>query len=453
MTAAADALDEVTPEVVRRIEEALAEGNAEEARALLESLSASGQAAVVEQVSDQQRDQLIELLGNNLDPEMLTELDEDVRDDVLDQLDSKDIAAAALELDTDDAVNLIEDLPEDEQREVLAEMPAEERAEIETALAYPEDSAGRLMQRSLVKVPDSWTVGEVIDYCREATDLPDDVYDIFVVDRVGRLRGSVPLGRMLRAKRPVPIIDLADPDIPSVNVMTDQAEVAHLFRDKNLVSSPVVDDTRRLLGVIMVDDVVDVIDEEAEEDLLKMAGVGADDMHANTIQTTQRRAWWLAINLVTAVIASLVIGQFENAIEKIVALAVLMPIVASMGGNAGTQTVTVAVRALAMGELTAANTLRFVLKEAAVGGLNGLVFAILMGGAVMAWYGDWRLGAVIGAAMICNLVAAALAGTLIPLGLQKIGVDPAVSSTVFLTTVTDVIGFLAFLGLATLFLL
>ena len=219
------------------------------------------------------------------------------------------------------------------------------------------------------------------------------------------------------------------------------------------MSCPVVDEDRRLLGVIMVDDVVDVIDEEAEEDLMRMGGVGADDMHVNTLETTQRRAWWLAVNLVTAVIASLVIGQFENAIEKIVALAVLMPIVASMGGNAGTQTVTVAVRALAMGELTATNMFRFIFKEVAVGGLNGMLFAVLMGGAVFAWYGDWKLGAVIGSAMVCNLVAAALAGTLIPLGLQKIGVDPAVSSTVFLTTVTDVIGFLAFLGLATIFLL
>jgi magnesium transporter len=229
--------------------------------------------------------------------------------------------------------------------------------------------------------------------------------------------------------------------------------VAHLFRDQNLVSCPVVDTDRRLLGVIMVDDVVDVIDQEAEEDLLKMGGVAADDMHASTVRTVRARAVWLAVNLLTAVIASLVIGQFETAIEKIVALAVLMPIVASMGGNAGTQTVTVAVRALAMGELTAANALRFIGKEIAVGGLNGVIFALVMGAAVILWFDDWRLGAVIGAAMICNLLAAALGGTLIPLGLQKIGVDPAVSSTVFLTTVTDVIGFLAFLGLATLFLL
>ena len=453
MSADGDALDEVTPELVRRIEDALAGGRNDEAKRVLAELSPVGQAAVLEQVSEPERDALVGLLKRDLDPEVLTELDDEVRDDVLEQLDSKDIAAAASQLETDDAASLLEDMAEDERREVLAEIPAEERAEIEQALAYPEDSAGRMMQRSLVKVPQSWTVGQVIDYCREAGDLPEDVYDLFVVDRSGRLKGSVPLGRMLRSKRPVPIMDIVDPDISSVPATADQAEVAHLFRDQNLVSCPVVDDKGRLLGVIMVDDVVDVIDEEAEEDLLKMGGVGHDDMHANTIRTVRLRGVWLALNLFTAVVASLVIGQFEGAIEKIVALAVLMPIVASMGGNAGTQTVTVAVRALAMGELTPANALRFIVKEIAVGGLNGMIFALVMGAAVVLWYQDWRLGAVIGAAMICNLVAAALAGTLIPIGLQKFGVDPAVSSTVFLTTVTDVIGFLAFLGLATLFLL
>lgn len=453
MSAEAEALDEVTPELVRRIEAALADGRSDDVRSLLNELSAAGQAWVLEQVAEPEREGLVALLRRDLDPEMLTELDEDVRDDVLEQLDSKDIAAAARELEADDAANLLEDLPEEERREVLAELPAGDRADIESALAYPEDSAGRLMQRSLVKVPDTWTIGQVIDHCREAEDLPDDVYDLFVVDTWGRLRGSVPLGRMLRTKRPVPILDIVDPDIPSVPLTAKQTEVAHLFRDQNLVSCPVVDADRRLLGVIMVDDIVDVIDEEAEADLLKMGGVGSDDMHANTIRTVRLRALWLTVNLFTAVIASLVIGQFEDAIEKIVALAVLMPIVASMGGNAGTQTVTVAVRALAMGELTAANAFRFIAKEVAVGGLNGLIFAVLMGGSVLLWYHDWRLGAVIGAAMICNLIAAALGGTLIPLGLQKFGVDPAVSSTVFLTTVTDVIGFLAFLGLATVFLL
>ena len=453
MSGETDVLDEVPPELVRRVEAALTEDRTDDVRSLLADLSATGQASIIEQLSDDERDKLVEILKSDLDPETLLELVEGVRESVLDHLNSKDIAAAARELETDDAAFIIDELEADERAEVLAELPADERAEIESALAYPDGTAGRLMQRSLVRIPDGWTVGEVIDHCREATDLPDDVYDIFVVDSGGRLRGSVPLGRMLRTKRPVPILDIVDPDIPSVPATAEQDEVAHLFRDKNLVSCPVIDEIGRLQGVIMVDDVVDVIDEEAEEDLMRMGGVGADDMHVNTLETTQRRAWWLAVNLVTAVIASLVIGQFENAIEKIVALAVLMPIVASMGGNAGTQTVTVAVRALAMGELTATNMFRFIFKEVAVGGLNGMLFAVLMGGAVFAWYGDWKLGAVIGSAMVCNLVAAALAGTLIPLGLQKIGVDPAVSSTVFLTTVTDVIGFLAFLGLATIFLL
>lgn len=453
MSAGPDILDEVTPELVRRIEEALDGGRNEEAKVLLGELSPAGQAAVLEQVAERHLDALVALTKRELDPEALAELDEDVREEVLEQLDTKEIAAAAHELEADDAATLLEELPEAERREILAELPADERADIESTLAYPDGTAGRLMQRSLVKVPETWSVGEVIDYCREATDLPDDVYDLFVVDLNGRLRGSVPLGRMLRTKRPVPIIDLADPEIPAVPVDMGQEQVARLFRDQNLVSSPVVDSERRLLGVIMVDDVVDVIDEEAESNLLRMGGVGIDDIHANTLRTTQRRAWWLGVNLLTAIVASFVIGQFEHAIEKIVVLAVLMPIVASMGGNAGTQTVTVAVRALGMGELTAANAFRFVAKEFAVGGLNGLVFAFVMGAAVVAWYGDWRLGAVIAAAMVFNLLAAALAGTLIPLGLQKAGVDPAVSSTVFLTTVTDVVGFLAFLGLATLFLL
>lgn len=453
MSSESEILDEVPPELIRRVEAALAEDRAEDVRSLLGELSASGQAFVLEQVAEPERDKLVGILKRDLDPEALTELDDEVLEDVLEQLDSKDIAAAAHELEADDAAGILEDLPEDERREVLAELPPDERADIESALAYPDGTAGRLMQRSLVKVPDGWMVGQVIDHCREATDLPDDVYDIFVVDSTGRLLGSVPLGRMLRTKRPVPIRDIVDPDIPSVPAFAPQAEVAHLFRDMNLVSCPVVDAGGRLAGVIMVDDVVDVIDEEAEADLLKMGGVGIDDMYASPVRTARLRALWLTVNLATAVLASLVIGQFEHSIEKIVALAVLMPIVASMGGNAGTQTVTVAVRALAMGELTAANAFRFVVKEAAVGGLNGLVFALLMGAAVVAWYGDWRLGAVIAAAMICNLLAAALAGTLIPLGLQKFGIDPAVSSTVFLTTVTDVIGFLAFLGLATAFLL
>ncbi len=448
-----DVLDEVPPELIRRIETLLADGQADDVRALLADLSPAGQAQVLEQLSEPERETLVSVLKRDLDPETLTELDEEVLDDVLDQFDSKDIAAVASKLEADDAAAILEELPEDERREVLAELPARERAEIEQALAYPEDSAGRLMQRSLVKVPDTWTVGEVIDYCREASDLPDDVYDIFVVDGAGRLRGSVPLGRMLRNKRPMSILGIVDPEIPSVPTTADRREVAHLFRDQNLVSCPVVDGDGRLLGVIMVDDVVDVIDEEAEDDLLKMGGVGADDMHVDTVGTVTRRAPWLLLNVGTALISSLVIGQFEHAIEKIVILAVLMPIVASMGGNAGIQTVTVTVRALATGDLTAANALRFIAKEAAVGSLNGIVFAVVLALGAILLFGDVQLGAVIGAAMMCNLVVAALAGALVPLSLKKLGVDPAVSSTVFLTTITDVVGYVAFLGFATIVLL
>ncbi len=450
---AGSSLDEVTPSLIALVLEHLEHGRVDEIRTATADLSPAGMAHLLEQVAPDARNQLVGILKGHLDPETLIELDDEVREEVLENLEPKDIAAAAQELDTDDAAEIISVLPEVERREVLSELPAADRAIIEETLAYPEHSAGRLMQRELVAVPATWTVGEVIDHCRDATDLPDDVYDLFVVDADRRLRGSVALGRMLRTKRPVPVVDIMDPDIPSIPVTADQEEVAHIFRDQNLVSCPVVDNERRLLGVIMVDDVVDVIDEEAEDDLARMGGVSGIDIHEPAARTTRSRFGWLFVNLGTAFLASSVIGRFEDELQKVVALAVLMPIVASMGGNAGTQTVTVAVRALAMGELTTANALRFVLKEIIVGGANGFMFALIVGAVTWLWFHDPRIALTIGAAMVINLLAAALAGTLIPLGLQWLRVDPAVSSTVFLTTVTDVVGFLAFLGLAAVFLL
>lgn len=448
-----DSLDEVSDALLRTVLEHLEYGRIDEIRAVASDLSPAGVAHLLEQVNPDARTQFVGILKRDMDPETLVELDDDVRDEVLEAMEPSDIVEAARELDTDDAADILEDLPDEERREVLAALPADERAAIEEALAYPEYTAGRLMQRELVAVPSAWTVGQVIDYCREATDLPDDVYDLFVVDEQRRLLGSVALGRMLRTKRPVPILEIMDPDIPSIPVTAEQEEVAHIFRDQNLVSCPVVDPQDRLLGVIMVDDVLDVIDEEAEDDILKMGGVREDDVHAPVVRTARQRFWWLLVNLGTALLASAVIGQFEAELQRVVALAVLMPIVASMGGNAGTQTVTVAVRALAMGELTIANIARFVVKEIFVGGANGLIFALILGLVTWLWFHDPRIGLVIAAAMVINLVCAALAGTLIPLGLQRAGVDPAVSSTVFLTTVTDVVGFLAFLGLAAVFLL
>ncbi|MEE8622288.1 MAG: magnesium transporter, partial [Alphaproteobacteria bacterium] len=328
---------------------------------------------------------------------------------------------------------------------------------LEEGLSWPEDSAGRLMQSELVAVPSFWTVGETIDFLRQAAErdseeLPEEFYDIFVVDPKHKPVGTIPLSRLLRTKRPVKLSDLMMPDMRLVPVEMDQEAVAFLFRRYDLASAPVVDEAGRLVGVITVDDVLDVIDEEAEEDIMRLGGVVETDLYRAVLDTTKSRFSWLVVNLATAIVASIVIGFFEVTIRQIVALAVLMPIVASMGGNAGTQTLTVAVRALAMKELTASNTLRAVGKEVLVGGFNGVLFAVLMGIVAWLWFASPAIGLVIAAAMVINLLVAGLAGVAIPLGLERTGVDPAVASGVVLTTVTDVVGFLAFLGLAALFL-
>jgi magnesium transporter len=325
-------------------------------------------------------------------------------------------------------------------------------------LTYPEDSAGRLMQRELVAIPSYWTVGETIDFMRQAAErdadeLPEEFYDIFVVDPKHQPLGTVPLSRVLRTKRPVKVSDLMASEIRPVPVTMDQEDVAFLFRQYDLASAPVVSEDGRLVGVVTHDDVVDVIDEEAEEDLMRMGGVTGTDLYRAAIDTTRSRFSWLVVNLATAIVASIVIGLFEGTIQQIVALAVLMPIVASMGGNAGTQTLTVAVRALAMKELTASNALRIVGKEVLVGGFNGLLFAVLMGIVAWLWFASPEIGIVIAAAMMINLIVAGFAGVAIPVGLDRTGIDPAVGSVVLLTTITDVVGFAVFLGLAALFLL
>jgi magnesium transporter len=443
----------VSPEKISEIVAAVSDGRVEELRALVAPLSAADIAHVLEQISSDERRALVGLIGLQLDPEALIELDEDVREDVIQSLAPKQIAALATELASDDAADIIGDLDEQERAEVLAQMPAEERANVEESLSYADGTAGRLMQHEVAKVPQLWTVGEIIDYFRETTDeLPEDIYDVFVVDGEDRPVGVVALGSLVRNKRPTHVSEIMERDIPTVQVTAPQDEVAHLFRDENLVSCPVVDDRGRLVGVITVDDVVDVIDEEAEKDLLGMAGVSEVDIFADVRRTATARFGWLFVNLLTALLASSVIGLFETEIAKVVALAVLAPIVASMGGNAGTQTLAVAVRALAMNELTVTNALRFVGKELLVGSFNGVLFALITGMVAALWFADWRIGAIIGAALVVNLLSAALAGTLIPLGMEKMRIDPAVASVVFLTTVTDVVGFFSFLGLAALFL-
>lgn len=456
--------DDVAPPHLRELRDLLEENDRAGIRALTEEMHAADLARIIEVLPAEQREDLIDALRPDFDPEILAYVAPELREEVIDLLEPKDAAAAVAELDTDDAVDVIQDLDEEAQREILENLPAEARALVQQGLTFPEFSAGRLMQRELVSAPQFWTVGRLIDYLRAAgeqaapdrfgPELPEQFYDVFVVDPMHRVVGSIPLSRILRTKRTVKLASILDEDIRTIAATMDQEEVARLFRRYGMVSAPVIDTAGRLIGVITVDDVVDVMEEEATEDLLRLAGVGeGGDLYRAALDTAQSRFSWLAVNLLTAIVASLVIALFEGSIQKIVALAVLMPIVASMGGNAGTQTLTVIVRAIATRELTSANALRVVGKEFLVGLLNGLLFAVIVGSIAWGWFGDSRIGIVIALAMIINLVAAGLFGAIIPLGFRKLKIDPAIASVVFLTTVTDVVGFLAFLGLATFMLL
>ncbi len=437
----------IAPDLVRAVEDALDRN--EPTDELIAPLHAADVADLFEELGGDSRRQLAHALRGRLDAEVLTHLDESVRSEVVDVLGSSEIASAITELESDDALDVIEDLEDEELAAVLRQLSPSDRILLEEALSWPEDSAGRLMQRDLVTVPPEWSVGGTIDYMRaRAAHLPRDFYDIFVVDDAGRPVGFVPLSRLMRNRRPVGIGDIMYTEIHAIPLEMDQEDVALFFRQYGMVTAPVVDGGGRLVGVITVDDIVDVIHDEHEEDLMHLGGVAADDFYHDILKTTRSRFSWLLVNLGTAAIASAAIGFFDAAIEQVVALAILMPIVASMGGNAGTQTLTVAVRALALKELTAANALRIISKEVVVGSINGVLFALLAGALAWAWFGSPIIGAVIGLAMIINLIAAAFSGVAIPLVLERVGVDPAVASAVILTTVTDVIGFVAFLGLA-----
>ncbi|MET0633816.1 MAG: magnesium transporter [Xanthobacteraceae bacterium] len=406
---------------------------------------------LIEALDPDLRPRLVELLGHDFDFTALTEVDDTVREEILEELPAETVAEGVRELDTDDAVAILEDLPKDEQTEILDQLPATERVALARGLDYPENSAGRRMQDEFIAVGPNWTVGQTIDYMRETPNLPDRFWELYVVDADRQLKGTVALDRLLRTKRPVPIAELIDEELRPVQVADDQEEVARLFERYDLVSAPVVDENERLVGVITFDDIVDVIEEEAEEDIKALGGVGREEELSDSVWTTARgRFTWLFANLLTALLASWVISQFEGSIQKMVALAVLMPIVASMGGNAGTQTMTVAVRALATRELSSANAWRVIRRELMVGVLNGIAFALIMAVIAAAWFHVTDLGIVIALAMVTVLAAAALGGILIPLVLIRLGVDPAVSSGPFVTTVTDVVGFFSFLGIATL---
>ena len=451
----APAGDEVglDPALAARIDELLAEDDLDGARDAAAGLHYSETAQLIGLLSAERRALLVDALRPSFPAEVIPELDEVLRDEVAAQLGTSDLARAIANLDTDDALYLIDGLEETKRDLVLQAIPKAIRAQIEEGLAFPEGSAGRLMQRDVVAVPAHWDVGTCIDYLRRGQDLPDDFYDIFVVDQRHRAVGWVALDTFVRAQRSMRISEIQETEFEPIPVDMDEADVARLFKDRDLVSAPVVDAGGRLIGAITVDDVVDVIESEAEEDMMRLSGVAGSDVHAPVLATARLRSLWLLLNLGTAFVAASVIGLFSDSISKVVALAVLMPICASMGGNAGTQALTVAVRALATGQLTMANASRIVLKEGVVGGLNGFLFALLTGLAAWAWFHDASIGACIGAAMMINLVVAGVSGVVIPVVLDRIGVDPAVSSAVILTTVTDVTGFFSFLGLATMIVL
>ncbi|MEM7650548.1 MAG: magnesium transporter [Pseudomonadota bacterium] len=420
----------------------------------LECLSPADAAELIAKATPEDRQELVNMYSEYISPEVFTEMDDELSRNVLANMPKEKVAGIITELESDDALEIIETLDDEVQEDIIHHLSAKTRIAVEEGLSFPEDSAGRLMQREVVAIPQFWSAGKTIDYLRSASaDLPEDFFDVFVIDPSYHIKGHMPLNRLIRAKRSMKIEDICLPDLHSIPADMDQEEVAHLFRRDNIVSAPVVDEDNRLLGVITIDDVVDVIDEEAQEDILKMAGVDQGDLYRAVLSTTGTRFRWLFVNLLTAILASIVISFFDATIEQIVALAVLMPIVASMGGNAGTQALTVAVRALATKQLSETNTLRIIWKETLVGSLNGAAFAIIVGIITALWFGSTMLGGVIAAAMIINLIVAGVFGAAIPVLIERYGADPAVASTVFLTTVTDVVGFFAFLGLAAVFLI
>ncbi|WP_438960987.1 magnesium transporter [Nereida sp.] len=420
---------------------------------LMEPLHPADIADYLEQIDDSARSRLLSVWKGGVDGDVLSELEDSLREGVIDGLEPQELASAVRDLETDDVVDLLEDMGAEQQGAVLEALDDADRVAVEQSLSYPEESAGRLMQREVVMAPQHWNVGQAIDFLRNEDDLPDDFYHVVLTNPRMKPVGYVTLGKLLGSRRDTDLTEIVEDSFRTFRVDQDEGDVAYAFNQYHLISAPVVDADERLVGIITIDDAMAVLDEEHEEDILRLAGVGEGSLSDKVMETTKRRFPWLAVNLVTAILASLVIAQFEDVIAQFVALAVLMPIVASMGGNAGTQSLTVAVRAIATKDLTGSNVWRVIRREVLVGLVNGLIFAVVMGVVGVLWFGSPMLGAVIGVAMVVNLVIAGLAGTVIPVALEKLGVDPALASGAFVTTVTDVVGFFAFLGLAAMVLL
>jgi magnesium transporter len=448
ITTELDEDDRLKPEFVRSVLDAVEDGDLERAHALVEPLHPADIADLFELTPHDQRAALANAISDLLDADVFAEMNDYVREDLIDALEPHEVADIAAELDTDDAVAIIEDMEPEDQREVLRALDPDDRAAIEEALSYPEESAGRLMQRELIAVPEHWTVGDVLDYLRRNEDLTTDFWEIFVVDPAHKPVGTCQLSWIMRAPRTVAIGDVMKREQTLIPVDMDQEEVALRFQKYALISAAVVDGSGRLAGVITVDDIVHIIQQEAGEDALLLSGAGEGDINEPVIESYRARVRWLIANLGTALVAATIITLFEGTISKFVALAALMPIVAGVGGNAGTQTMAVTVRALATNQLTQSNTLRTIRREIAVAVLNGATVAAVIGAGVALFYRNPLLGGVIATAMLANIVIAGLSGVVVPVTLERLRADPAVASSIFVTMTTDSMGFLVFLGLA-----
>lgn len=444
--------EEISKALLRDVVSCVKSGDVNALKDLVGELHSSDLADLIENLPAKRRNKFIRLLGDDFNLDTYAELEEPVRAKIVEDMPNAEVADVIRKLESDDAVHLIEDLEEAEQSKILEQIPEIERAPLERSLEYPEDSAGRLMQAEFIAVPPFWSVGQTIDYMRETSDLPNIFSEIYVINPDFHLLGIITLDRLLRTGRPILVSDIMDTSHHLIDANLDQEEVARQFERYNLFSMPVVDHDKRLLGVVMIDDIVDVIQEEAEEDIHRLGGVGDEALTDTVLNITKSRFTWLAINLFTAILASIVINMFDATINEKVALAVLMTVVASMGGNAAVQTMTVSVRALATKELTPVNAFRVVSREGMVGVINGLLFAVVTGIVTLVWFQSMGLALIMGAAMIFNMIIAGLSGILIPILLDRMKIDPAVASSVFVTTVTDVFGFFSFLGLAALFL-
>ena len=408
-------------------------------------------ADIIEHLNQNDRENLIKLNNFKLDPEVFVEINESVQSEVIKYLSKDSIVYILKNLESDDSIKILENLDEKNKNEILSSLPPKDRFVLLESLSYPEDSAARIMQREFTAIPSNWSVGQTIDYLRENKDLPEEFLEIFIVDNEFRPVGTVPSSKVLRTSRETKMNSIMNESQLSIPVDMDREEVGHLFENYNLNSACVVDKNNKLVGMITSDDILTVLKEEAEEDVLRLAGVGDEEITDGIFKKTKRRFTWLLLNLFTAIIASVVIGFFQEDIEKVVALAVLMPIVASMGGNAGMQTLTVTIRTIATNELTKNNFSQNILKEFSIGILNGIIFAIISAVVVQLWFNDITLSLIISISMVLNMIVAGLFGILVPVSLKKINIDPAIASSVFVTTITDVIGFLSFLGVGAYF--